>query len=45
MLSSLVSVLPCSKFFHGEEGGEETAFIDQRAVAAGKNAEHQCFAS
>ena len=47
MLSSLVSMPPCSMVLCGEveEGGEETAFIDQRAVAAGKNAEHQCFAS
>ena len=40
MLSSLVSMPPCSIVRcaegEGEEGGE-TAFIDQRAVAAGKN--------
>ena len=40
MWSSLVSMLPCSMVFRGEEEEEEgegkTAFIDQRAVAAGK---------
>ena len=37
MLSSLVAMPPCSmvRCAEGEEG-EETAFIDQRAVAAGK---------
>ena len=40
MLSSLVSMLPCSmvRCAEGEEEGEggKTALIDQRAVAAGK---------
>ena len=32
-------MLPCSMFFRGEGEGEEeeTAFMDQRAVSAGKN--------
>ena len=34
MLSSLVSMLPCSMVLCAEV--EEPAFIDQRAVAAGK---------
>ena len=37
MLSSLVSMPPCSMVRCPEEEGEgKTAFIDQRAVAAGK---------
>ena len=36
MLSSLVSMLPCS-MVGCAEGEGETALIDQRAVAAGKN--------
>ena len=42
MLSSLVSMIPCSIILRADvgEGEEETALIDidQRAVAAGRNA-------
>ena len=40
MLSSLVSMLPCSMVYCAEgeeEEGGKTALIDQRAVATGKN--------
>ena len=40
MLSSLVSMLPCSMVLSGEVG--ETAFIDQHAVAAGKKTMCKC---
>ena len=43
ILSSLVSMPPCSMARCPEGGEGETAFIDQRAVAAGKNlVENHC---